>query len=248
MSSLRTHIRTVDGIDLAARVWPVARPRCAVVLVHGFSAGKDHPDVVGVAERLRGAGFHVVAHDGRGHGDSGGLCSLGDLERHDVEAAVAAVRDASDRVVTLGASMGGIAVMRHAAEYSNVDGVVTVSAPARWELPASPKSMLAAVMTRTRAGRMVARRSLGVRIDPVWADPACPEDVAARISVPMAVVHGEADRIVRPDNARSLSAVGTGPRRLELIPGMGHAFHPLGTAPILESVAWAIGERRAASA
>src|SRR5204863_297146 len=84
--------QTVDGLALAGRTWLVdGRPRAAVVLAHGFSASKDEADVVRVAGALQAAGFDVVSYDARGHGASEGECTLGDLERHDVAAAVDAV-------------------------------------------------------------------------------------------------------------------------------------------------------------
>ena len=41
--------------------------RGAVVLVHGFSSGKDVPSVVAVADRVAALGFDVIAHDGPAH-------------------------------------------------------------------------------------------------------------------------------------------------------------------------------------
>ena len=134
-----TSLGTCDGIELAVREWGASgEPRATVVLVHGLAATKDHPELVTVADALADRGLDVIAYDARGHGASGGLCTLGDLERHDVAAAVELARSHGRPVVVVGASMGGIAVLRYAATDPDLAGVVTVSSPADWRLHASP--------------------------------------------------------------------------------------------------------------
>ena len=113
-----TTLTTVDGIRLAAHTHCVAAPRGSVVVAHGFTASATHADVEALAGALGAAGYDVVTYDARGHGDSEGQCTLGDLERHDVAAAVQATNPASGPVVLVGVSMGAIAVLRHAAEQS----------------------------------------------------------------------------------------------------------------------------------
>src|SRR5690606_6135123 len=88
----------------------------------------------------------------------GGLCTLGDAERHDVAAAAAAARTLAPQVVVVGASLGAIAALRHAVDDAGLAGVVTVSAPARWRLR-TPRAALAALLTRTGAGRRALRPS-----------------------------------------------------------------------------------------
>ena len=95
-------LHTADGLALAAEVWPAPEAGASgavVVLVHGFTAHRRDPTVLAMAHELRAAGHTVVAYDMRGHGESEGLCTLGDRERHDVAAAVAAARDLAPRVV-----------------------------------------------------------------------------------------------------------------------------------------------------
>ena len=55
----------------------------------------------------------MLTFDLRGHGESGGATTLGLHEGRDVDAAVAAARLDADRVLVVGASMGGIAVIEH---------------------------------------------------------------------------------------------------------------------------------------
>lgn len=107
---------TSDGIRLAARWW---RPRGAnvrgeaVVVVHGFCGTKDAPEVELIALRQSARGRRVLTFDLRGHGESGGATTLGLHEARDVDAAVAAARLDADRVLVVGASMGGVAAIEH---------------------------------------------------------------------------------------------------------------------------------------
>lgn len=232
-------LRTSDDVTLLARHWPaVADARAAAVLVHGFSASKDDPAVVAVAEGLAAAGLDVVGYDARGHGGSGGLCTLGDDERHDVAAAVEAARERSPRVVLVGASMGAIAVLRHAAHDPAITGVVTVSSPARWRVPRTAGTILAAAVTQTRPGRWLAARHLNVRLARRWSRPAPPVDLARGLEAPLAIIHGRADRFIPASEAEVLARAAGGPCHLALIPGMGHAYDPTGLPAILDAVEW----------
>ena len=140
-----SNLRTSDGVELVTRSWQASgEPRATAVLVHGMSATKDHPELVAVAEVLTQHGIDVLAYDARGHGASGGICTLGDDERYDVAAAVERARESQLPIVVVGASMGGIAVLRHAADDPDLAGIVTVSSPADWRLHRSPGTILLA--------------------------------------------------------------------------------------------------------
>jgi alpha-beta hydrolase superfamily lysophospholipase len=233
-------LSTRDDVRLTTRRWsPPAPGGTAVVLVHGFSATKDDPALGAVAEALCADGHLVVSYTARGHGDSEGFCTLGDLEHLDVEAAVMHARQDADRVVLVGASMGAIAVLRHASE-ADPDGVVTVSSPAEWRVPRTAQSFAAALLTQTPPGRWLARTWMNVRLAEEWSGADAPIELAARIRAPLAVIHGRADRFIRHDEAQKLFRAAAGPRRLHLIEGMGHAYMPQAIPAIRESVAWTL--------
>jgi pimeloyl-ACP methyl ester carboxylesterase len=244
-------LTTGDGLTLAAHHHPAeGSERAAVVLVHGFTGSKDHPEVLAVARALAAAGHHVISYDARGHHRSEGMCTLGDAEWLDVQAAIGAARGLHHRVVTVGTSMGGIAVLRHGVTDPDVAGVVTVSAPAEWRLPKNARALLATLLTRTRPGRRFADRKLGVRIHPVWSNPTPPFALAERLRVPLAVVHGDADRMIPATAARRLVERATGESRLDIVGGMGHAFDPRSIPAIVGAVDWmlALGDPRPAHA
>jgi pimeloyl-ACP methyl ester carboxylesterase len=230
---------TRDGVTLVADVLRQADAPAAVVVAHGLAAERTDANVLGVARAVHDAGFAVVTFDGRGHGSSSGTCTLGDSERHDVAAAVAAARELADDVIVVGASMGAIATLRHAAEDPGLAGIVTVSCPARWRL-LSPQAALAALLTRTRQGRRLLRTRSGVRLSPAWDRPPPPVEVVTQVHCPVAVVHGLADRFVPSAEARVLHGAASDPRRLDLVPAMGHAFTAESRAAVVAAVRWCL--------
>ncbi|MGH9180176.1 MAG: alpha/beta hydrolase, partial [Acidimicrobiales bacterium] len=132
----RLTLTTADGVRLNA--WRLSGPtsaRYTVVLVHGFVNSSRSPAIHAFAHRLARQA-HVIVPDMRGHGRSGGRCSMGRHEPLDVAAAVAAARPDLP-VITVGTSLGGAAVLLHAGTAGpggSVAGVVAVSAPAWGEL------------------------------------------------------------------------------------------------------------------
>lgn len=237
----RPTFATADEVMLAGRHWlTTEHPRAAVVLAHGFTASSHDPHVAALAEALHHSGVDVVTYDARGHGESGGESTLGDSERHDVAAAVAAARDRVDRVVVVGASMGAIAVLRHAADDAALAGVVSVSCPSRWRVPRSPVGMLAAAMTQTRLGRSYAGRFARVRVAGRWTNPCPPVDLVGRVRAPLALVHGARDRFIGTRDARELYEAAGDPRRLSIVDRMGHAFGPEALAAVVDAVDWTL--------
>jgi len=219
-----TTLRTDDGVRLAASHLPSGGD-LAVVLAHGFSGTHTKPDQVRVALGLAPyAG--VVAFDFRGHGASGGVSTLGELEVLDVEAAVRWARSLGyARVVTCGWSMGGSAVLRHAALLGGADAVVSVSATSRWRVRDTvPMRRLHWIVERP-VGRLVGRTVLKTRLATHWADePESPVEVIGRIApVPVLLVHGDRDAYFTVEHPEALYDAANEPKELWLVPGFAHA-------------------------
>jgi uncharacterized protein len=212
---------TSDGIDLVGSRLGTGEP--AVVLCHGFLGWHRKPRVALLAESLAQR-FTVYAPDLRGHGGSAGVCTFGDLEVLDVDAVVGLAREEGRAgVVTVGASMGGIAVIRHAALMRRVDGVVAVSTPARWTGHGTPAMDRTVWLTSTEHGRLLARL-MGVRIADTWTAPESPEDVIGRIApTPIVIVHGRDDHFFDEEDAWRLYRRAGEPKRLLLAGRFGHA-------------------------
>ncbi|MFG2312801.1 alpha/beta hydrolase family protein [Streptomyces sp. NPDC048566] len=251
----RTSLRTVDGVTIDAAHDPGERPGgdLAFVLAHGFTGDLDRPHVRRAAGVLAARGA-VVTFSFRGHGGSGGRSTVGDREVHDLAAAVAWARELGHtRIVTVGFSMGGSVVLRHAALYgtavpagppgpdrgehgehgeregraeARTDAVVSVSSPARWYYRGTaPMRRLHWLVTRPE-GRMVGRLGLRTRIQAREWDPvpASPVECVPYIApTPLLVVHGDRDGYFPVDHPRMLAQASGGHAELWLEHGMGHA-------------------------
>jgi alpha-beta hydrolase superfamily lysophospholipase len=236
---------TADGVRLVAS-WRRAEdgqvsPE-AVVLVHGFAAHRTDEAVVAAADALARAGFDVLTYDSRGHGESEGLCTLGDHEQLDVAAAVERAAQTHDAVVVVGASMGAIATLRYASSADEVAlrGVVAVSSPATWQAPRTLASLAAAGLTQTPPGRFIARKTMNVRLAKGWTRPTPPIELIAAIDKPVVLVHGHKDRFIRSREADVLARHAGGPVFLDLVAEMGHAFDERSRLPITTGVQWCL--------
>jgi pimeloyl-ACP methyl ester carboxylesterase len=236
-----TTLVTRDGVPIDTVHLPGPRA-LAIVVAHGFTLSWQRPAVWRVANRFnRAAG--VVTFDFRGHGRSGGLSTLGDLEIEDLDVAVRYARELGyQRVATIGFSMGGSVVLRHAGLIGGVDAVVSVSGPGRWYYRGTERMRRVHWAVEKRMGRMVTRRLLKTRISPAgWKPvPMPPADAAARISpVPLLIVHGDKDLYFPPEHAHQLYAAAREPRELWLLPGFGHAEAACDDAVADRISAWA---------
>jgi uncharacterized protein len=212
---------TADGVRLVGH--RIGTGPDAFVFCHGFAGHHLKPRLLVVQEALAER-FAVYAFDFRGHGRSDGRSAMGAAEHLDVEAVVLRARaDGARRVVTFGGSMGGIAVIRHAALAGGVDGVVAVSTPARWGGHRSDAVRRAQWLTATRAGRATLRR-VGVRVVPEWVRAEAPLDVVDRIApTPLLLVHGRDDHFFDEEEAWALYRRAGTPKRLLLGSRFGHA-------------------------
>lgn len=114
--------QTDDGITLRGRLWNGGDD--AVVLSHMF--GTDQSIWFDFARKLSAERFTVLTYDFRGVGQSGGRLVISRVDR-DVLAAIRFVKSRGPTTVFLvGASMGGTASLKAAAQ-SNVDGVVVIA-------------------------------------------------------------------------------------------------------------------------
>ncbi|MET9955341.1 alpha/beta fold hydrolase [Streptomyces sp. NPDC006339] len=223
--------RTASVTDTARDATAGTALGTAIVVAHGFTGSVDRPALRRAARVLR-RHADVVTFSFRGHGRSGGRSTVGDREVLDLAAAVRWARELGHaRVATVGFSMGGSVVLRHAAlergEDARTDAVAAVSAPARWYYRGTPSMRRVHWVITRPMGRLVGRYGLGTRIhhrdwDPVPLSPV--EAVPLIAPTPLLVVHGDRDPYFPVDHPLGLvAAAPEGAAELWLERGMGHA-------------------------
>ena len=135
--------------------------------------------------------------------------------------------------------MGTIAVLRYAAGNNDgIEGVVTVSCPARWTLPRNARGVFSACLVHTRVGRRFSARRLGVRIAKPGPRGLAPVELVRQLTVPLAVVHGSADPFIPADDAALLHGAAAAPAALHVVEGRWHAYDPVARGVIVAAVDW----------
>jgi pimeloyl-ACP methyl ester carboxylesterase len=224
-------LTAADGTRLAAHrlAGPPDAP-CTVVLVHGFVNKARTPAVHQFAHTLADT-VDVIVPDLRGHGRSDGVCTFGRDEPLDVAAAVAAA-DPAKPVVTMGVSLGGAAVLLHAAQApGSVAGVVSVSAPVRWGGLGTPGAERIERWVATTRGRWILRTLLGTRVAATVEPPTATAEAARSIAPAFTIVVADPrDWYFGPEHAEELYARAGDPKALWWYPDGGHGTDLLTTA------------------
>lgn len=232
-------VTTADGVQL--RGDRLGDGDVALIFCHGFLGWRRKARLVLFQESLA-RHFTVYAFDLRGHGDSGGRSAFGAMEHLDVDAVVRRAReDGLTKVVALGGSMGGIAVIRHAALLGGVNGLIAVSTPALWDGHDSEAVRRLAWLTASRYGRSFLR-SAGVRVVPVFSRVEAPAELVGKISpIPLVIVHGRDDQLFDEEQAWLLYRRAGQPKRLLMAARFGHAEDGY-TPAFAEQIARVVGE------
>jgi pimeloyl-ACP methyl ester carboxylesterase len=213
--------RTEDGLRL--RGDRLGNGDIALIFCHGFMGWRRKARLVRFQESLA-RWFTVYGFDFRGHGDSEGESGFGAVEHLDVDAILRLAReDGAGTIVTVGGSMGGIAVIRHAAVLGGIDAVVAISTPALWDGHESEAVRRLAWLTTSRQGRWFLR-SAGVRVTRAFTRVEAPADLVAKISpIPLILVHGRDDHFFDEEQAWLLYRRAGAPKRLLMADRFGHA-------------------------
>lgn len=191
-----------------------------VIVCHGHRGSKA--ELLGIGPGLWRAGFGVLLFDFRGNGDSDdGPQSLAHYEQHDLEAAIAWVRERRPqaRIRLVGFSMGAAIVLLVGAADAGISHVVADSpfadmhgviahAAAGFHLPPVPAVALVDRVTGWRYGYRFAQ------VQPIDVAP----QLAGR---KLLVVHGTADSVIPVEHGRRVAAAVPG-SELWLAPGADH--------------------------
>jgi alpha-beta hydrolase superfamily lysophospholipase len=207
-----------DGVVLRGWIFRAQPPRRGLlVYLHGIADNRQSG--LGVARRFIAKGYDVLLYDSRAHGTSGGtFCSYGYHEKRDL---VRALNQAhalrSEAVILMGHSLGAAVALQAAAIEPRVRGVIAVSSFSDLETIVNDRKPWFA----TR-GDVTAALALAARRGDFAAESVSPERAAARIHVPVLLVHGERDRATRPVHSKRIYAALAEPKELILVKGGGH--------------------------
>lgn len=204
-----------DGVRLGGWLFRATAPRRGL-LVYLHGSADNRASGIHLARRFRPRGFDVLMYDSRAHGESeGDACTYGYYERRDLSRAIDAL--GTTPVATIGVSLGGAVALQAAADDTRIAAVVAIStfsdlrtvAHERAPFFASERSIADALALAERQARF-------------HVDEASPLAVAGRIRAPVLLIHGERDIDTPPAHSERIFAALGGPKRLWLLPGVGH--------------------------
>jgi len=217
------------GVNLACEFIPApagkpsasaAQPPKCLIRVHGFS--QNRLISVRFLPVFRAMGYSTVIYDQRGFGESGGFCSLGYYEKHDLAAVVDWVRQrlGEDTVIGLhGESLGAITVLEALDSLDNIAFAIPDSS-------CTSVYSLFSGLTHLPVFPVLSIVNLWVKLRyKASLKDIRPIDKAACSDIPLLFLHGTADRQIPASESRALFAAAKHPlSRLELFEGVGHCM------------------------
>jgi len=259
------------GTALYAQSWHPAsgEAKAVVVVQHGLKDEGDRYEAF--AERLVRAGYAVYAMDLPGHGRSAGPRTTIDHFDHYVRDLIQLVdrvhaAEPGKPVFVLGHSMGGEIVARFAEERPDAAAGIVLSAPALGLDAPAIKAAFARMAGRAtpRVPALALPESAFSRVpavvasmaaDPLIAHPTGPAHTAGeilagieaiwahtdRVTMPVLVVHGTADRLTSPAASRDFVArIPSGDKRLIVYDGAWHVLldDPVGAQVQRDVIGW----------
>jgi pimeloyl-ACP methyl ester carboxylesterase len=213
------------GIKLSGWLFRTDRTprRGTVVYLHGLA--DNRASGASVADHFTNEGFDVLAYDGRAHGESGGdACTYGFYEKQDLSRALEKL--GIDRVMLFGVSLGAGIALQAAPDDPRVRAVIAVASISDLRTAANERAPFLASRRNIDEAFRIAEEKGRFRIDGV-----SPVAAAARIHVPVLLIHGAEDKETPPAHSQRIYAALAGPKQLVLVP---HATH----ATVLNASAW----------
>lgn len=208
---------TFQGVGVALQGWRCSarkERRGTLVYLHGVADNRGSG--AGIVERFVERGFDAIAYDSRAHGSSGGdMCTYGYSEKEDLRRVLDTVPPG--RIVLVGSSLGAAVALQAVADDSRVATVVaaeTFSDLRSIARDRSPFFISDAMIQRAFRLAEAQGRFEAAAVSPVAA--------AARIRIPVLLIHGELDRDTPPAHSERVFAALQGPKRLILVPGARH--------------------------
>jgi len=203
-----------SGVRLKGWWFKTAEPRRGtIVYLHGVADNRGSSS--SIAEHFVPRGFDVVAYDSRAHGESeGDACTYGYYEKFDLSRVLDRI---SGPILLLGTSLGAAVALQTAAEDNRVAVVVAVATFSDLRTVASERAPFFASKGNIEGALRIAEDLAKFKVDDV-----SPVLAAARIGIPVLVLHGEADKETSPAHSVRVHGALHGPKELILVPHAGH--------------------------
>jgi len=191
-----------------------ARPRATIVYLHGIA--DNRVSATGVIQRFLARRFDVVAYDSRAHGAStGDVCTYGFFEKQDLHLVIDSL-DAGP-VVLIGTSLGAAVALQEAVDDRRVAAIVAAETFSDLRTVARERAPFFLTTSVIAQAFSLAERDGHFAVDAV-----SPVAAAARLEMPVLLLHGAEDHETPPAHSERVFAALIGPKQLVLVPGAHH--------------------------
>ena len=209
-----------DGVTLRGWYVPCPGATTAVVLLHGHSSNRRQ--MIARARFFHDHGCAALLYDARGHGKSdGSLTSVGWYETRDLLGALDYLRAQGFRSFgCLGVSQGGATIALAAGQLADVRWVVLESTYPTLRLALDHRFRHVFHLPLALAGALLvplAEHRLGVDLDAI-----APAQTVAQLHCPSLIASGTDDLSTPVSDTQLLFAAAPSPKKLWLVPGVGH--------------------------
>jgi pimeloyl-ACP methyl ester carboxylesterase len=204
------------GVKLEGWRFPAEGPihRGTVIYLHGI--GDNRGSSIGIAQHFVPLGYDVLAYDSRAHGQSGGdACTFGVYEKEDLLRVMKTVK--AKPIILFGVSLGAATALQAAAHTSDVAAIVSFSVFSDLRAVATHRAPFFFTRGTIEEAFRQAEAAGHFRVD-----DASPVAAAPAITAPTLIIHGAKDHDTPPDNSQRVYEALRAPKRLILIPGVGH--------------------------
>ncbi len=187
---------------------PGSAPRLTMLYSHGKGGNLAQDDEWSRAEFLWKAGFDVLTYDYRGFGRSTGTSKDETTLESDARAAVAFLLTQPgvtiSRIVSYGHSLGSVAAIWLATTSTGIRALVIEAGFSNGQAMAESAD------------------PLGIPVGWLMAQPMINTTRIATVTVPVLIMHGDADVQIPVSQGRDLFAAARDPKQLVIVPGAGH--------------------------
>jgi pimeloyl-ACP methyl ester carboxylesterase len=205
------------GVEITLRGWrcgALTRRAGTLVFLHGIADNRS--SAAGLVQRFTTRGLDVIAYDSRAHGDSeGDACTYGFYEKDDLRAVLDTM--APGPVVVIGTSLGAAVALQAAAVDRRITTVVAAEVFSDLRSVARERAPFFLTEGTIRTALALAEKRGRFEVDAV-----SPVAAAARVTIPVLLIHGADDTDTRPAHSQRVHDALRGPKRLILVEGAGH--------------------------
>ena len=214
-------VKSVDEVEIAFNELYTGKDK-VIIICHGIMQSKDSQIFTKMAMEFE-ENYDVINMDLRGHGRSGGGCTLTSMEVQDLKAVVDYARQRQKKVGVIGFSLGAATAILESAEYKNIDSLILVS-PFTKISKVDFKFWKRDATQTTPTKEFIIDTNRRIKIGNIFLFKTAPIAVVDKISpAPVLFLHGKEDWVIDCSHSQELYEKAKEPKKLVIFEDAFHA-------------------------